>query len=105
MPIVVCWRTRLEDTAGRIFASSFYDHCAQGCSERDAFDRAAHELRLVTRPGTINDGQLAAHVPKYELRDPALPTAAAGFQPLPWAAGVPILICAEGTFLPRPAPP
>ena len=98
VPVVVCWRTRLEDMAGRIFGTAFYDHCAQGCSEREAFDRAAHKVRLVTRPGTINDGQLKAHVPKYELRDPALPAVATGCEPLPDAAGVPIFICAEGTY-------
>ena len=105
VPVVVCWRTELEDTAGRIFGHAFYDACAQGCTERDAFDRAAQALRLITRSGTINNGQLAAHVPKYELRGPAEPANATGFAPLPFAAGVPVLICAEGTFLPRPAPP
>jgi len=42
----------------------------------------------------------------FELRDPALPAnTAVGYTPLPHAAGVPVLICADGTFLPNPQPP
>jgi hypothetical protein len=104
VPVVVCWRTSVEDTAGRIFGTAFHDACAQGISERDAFNRAAQAVRLQLRPG--HNGALRASVPMFELRDPAVPAdPALGYTPLPAAAGVPLLICADGVFLPNPPPP
>jgi len=99
VPVVICWRTKVEDNAGRIFATTLYDACAQGCTERVAFDRAVQALRLVLRQCTLTNG-MAAKCRKYEIRAPEQPAHSSGFEPLPWGAGVPVLLSAEGTVVP-----
>lgn len=55
-----------------------------------AFEHAIAAITLATRPGKC-EGGLPVDVPKYELRDPALPSSQA-FRPRPWAAGCPVLL-------------
>ena len=55
-----------------------------------AFDHAANAVTLKTRPGRTGKG-LELEVPKYELRDPAVPSRQT-YRPKPWAAGLPVLL-------------
>ena len=103
VPVVVCWRTKVLDYAGSIFASNFWQAFARGESPRGAFEYAAQKLKLITRDGHTEAG-LATKVQKLELRDPAMPAIEIGWTPLPVAAGIPVYLCEEGALLPRPSP-
>ena len=103
VPFVVCWRTLVDDEAASIFAGHFWSAVARGASPRDAFEQAAWKLTLPAKAGQTDAG-LATQVAKYELRDPAVAPMPLGWSPLPDAAGIPVLICKEGSILPRPAP-
>ena len=103
--VVICWRTKVFDEAACVFAKTFHRLCAEGWSERAAFDSAAHAVTLVTRRGTRNSDAMTLQVQKFELRDPSVPPDdGLGYTPLPIHAGIPIMICAEGHLLPRPPP-
>ena len=90
---VVCWSTKAEDGAARLFASEFFALVARGGkSAREAFDGAKkklanHKHRVKAGNGTLHD------VPKYEMRAPETPPTP-GHNPLwtPWATGLPVLI-------------
>ena len=92
-----------------IFSSAFFEHYAHaqqqpvsargdadgpGLAYLRAFDHAVNAVTLKTRPGRT-EGGMAIEVPKYELRDPALPSRQA-YRPKPWAAGLPVLLHAGG---------
>ena len=110
VPYVVCWRTKAESGAARLFACSFFSSLVSGRGHLQAFEDAKSALLITTRPGNLANG-LPSSVPAYELRDPfPLPpsssssssttpsTGAAdpyGFKPKPMAAGIPELLCAE----------
>ena len=115
VPHVVCWRTETEDQAARHFAIAFYEAwAAHGTSHAEAFEGACHAVLALTRPAFNAYGaRLAAAVPHYELRareePPRKPN---GFHsahtPLPFAAGVPLLLSEAGDHCPpagHPAPP
>ena len=59
-----------------------------------AFDHAVNAVTLKTRPGRTDTG-LELEVPKYELRDPSVPTRQT-YRPKPWAAGLPVLLTPNG---------
>ena len=90
---VVCWSTKTEDGAARLFASEFFALLARGGkTAREAFDGAKemltnHKCQVRDRKGTVHD------VPKYQMRAPGTPPAP-GHSPLrvPWATGLPVLI-------------
>ena len=106
VPYVVCWRTKAENGAARLFATSFFSSLAAGRGHVLSFEDAKSAVLVVTRPGQLANG-LPSSVPSYELRDPFPPpmsprSAAAaaqgcgdGFKPRPMAAGIPVLLCAE----------
>ena len=93
IPTVVCWSTKTEDGAARLFASEFFALLARGGkTAREAFDGAKemltnHKCQVRDRNGTVHD------VPKYQMRAPGTPPAP-GHSPLrvPWATGLPVLI-------------
>ena len=115
VPYVLCWRTKAENTAARLFACSFFSSLAAGRGHLQAYEDAKAAVRCVTRPGRLASG-VQSSVPAYELRDPLVAintvdasseesgTATArgdggpvrrGFMPAPMAAGIPVLLCAE----------
>jgi hypothetical protein len=96
VPYVVCWATKAEDSAARLFARSFFSSLASGRGHALAFEDARTAVRLVTRPGRLASG-VPSSVPKYEMdvdpfgeahREPS----AHGFTPPPKAAGIPLLL-------------
>ena len=87
---VVCWKTKVEDSAARIFTLAFFTALEDRRSIADAFDEAKVAAMCDTRPGTI--AGLTALVPKFELRCPGTASAMASVFPVPWAAGIPVLI-------------
>ena len=88
VPVVVCWRTRAEDCAARIFSVEFFRALKVTNDFRRAFAEAEGAVRAVTKPGTLTGG-IASGVPKYELRDPDAPAPAGATTA---AAGIPVLI-------------
>lgn len=111
VPHVVCWRTPTEDGAAALFADAFFRAKeAHGRSCAAAFADACHTLRVQTRDGYAADGTRLDHdVPHYELRPPDEPPRnPEGFTmpsirrpqpeptPLPFAAGVPVLLSIDG---------
>ena len=90
VPSVVCWETKVEDSAARIFTLAFFTALEDGRSTADAFAAAKTAVGFVTHPGQI--AGLATLVPKYELRRPGTPTAMSSVSPAPMAAGIPVLI-------------
>ena len=96
IPIVVCWKTQVEDEAACIFAKGFFAAFASGKTHQDAFRAAKQGIKLETRAGHLPGGITPADVPKYELRERGTPTASHPFLPPPIAAGVPVLICEDG---------
>ena len=96
VPYVVCWRTKVHNSAARLLASSFFRSLGAGRSPQQAFDDARSALRLVTRPGRLANGTPSS-VPAYELADPFgqpadTPAAEPRFSPPPMAAGIPVLL-------------
>ena len=93
IPTVVCWRTKTEDGAARLFASEFFALVARGSkSACEAFNGAKaklayHKHEKRDRSGTSHE------VLKYEMRAPGTP-ATPGHSPLwePWPTGLPVLI-------------
>ena len=101
VPVVICWRTLLHDDAARIFSQAFFRAYGNGQLERAAFEDAARAITTETKPGMLAyTGHLPSNVQKYELRDPKPKAPAspefAGLHPPPEAAGIPVLLCAEG---------
>ena len=109
VPVVVCWSTMAENSAARIFASTFFRTYMRGKSYRHAFDEAKRAVRTTTRRGRRLEGTGAAQVavesevPKYAFVDPADTERVAngrvtdaGFSPEPFAAGLPLLLHADG---------
>ena len=99
VPTVVCWRTETCDPAARLFSTTLFETLAlPGAAPRtcrEAFDEAVRALRLATAPDPSQPG---VSVPKYALRGPT-PAELQGTTPLalPYPAGVPVLIDANGT--------
>lgn len=72
VPDVVCWTTKLEDTAGKIFGESFAETVAEQIMVSDCLDGAAAFLAACaavlseTEEGTLDNG-LPSQVQKYQL--------------------------------------
>ena len=109
VPVVVCWSTMAENSAARIFASTFFRTYMRGKSYRQAFDEAKRAVRTTTRRGRRLEGSGASQVavesevPKYAFVDPEDAERVAngrvtdaGFSPEPFAAGLPLLLHADG---------
>jgi len=88
VPVVVCWRTRAEDSAARIFSVAFFRALKLTNDFRRAFAEAEGAVRAETKPGTLTGG-IASGVAKYDLRDPDAPAPAGATTA---AAGIPILL-------------
>ena len=96
VPYVVCWSTRVEPGAARLFSCAFFralSSCRKSHPDyRAAFQQATLEVKV--RPS------MGARVPQYALRDPDRPAAASaatqGAAPKV-AAGVPLLLCPDGS--------
>ena len=92
---VVCWSTPTIDAAAYLFARAFFWDCAEpqqgisgGFNYRRAFDAGCHEVKAQTR--TVgSEIQLL-----YGLADPREHTALGDGR---WAAGVPQLLCMDGS--------
>eukprot|EP00965_Chrysotila_dentata_P246453 6207173-Pleurochrysis_carterae.AAC.1 len=92
VPTVLCWASRVEDRAARLFAKAFFEMAAAAHDYRTCFEGAKAAVQLVTRPG--ESGGVCGSVPRYELRVPG--TASAWrCTPTPIAAGVPVLITSD----------
>ena len=87
---VVCWSTRVADSAARIFARSFFEAIAKDNTAKVAFEQAKLAVTSITRPGS--NGGIDSHVPKWEFRRPYTASPFTKVTPEPLAAGVPILI-------------
>ena len=118
VPHVVCWRSAVEDGAARLLVSALLEaHTKHGRDVASGFKHARNAVLLETREAYSACGQQlvtpegrARQVPKYELRcgivEPlprrpegfCAPTskAPAGTWPLPFAAGVPLLLSVDG---------
>jgi len=103
IPHVLCWKTSTEDGAACCFVVAFFtSHCKHGRSLADAFADACQAVRMRTRRAYDEAGERLDHErPEYELRSPDEPPSAiegyttAGY-PLPFAAGLPLLLSADG---------
>jgi len=105
VPFVLCWESKVEDRAAKIFSVAFFKSLQQSLNQgaepdyEAAFESAqASVTSSVTRPGVWASG-LHGQVPKYELRAPELDAAGkdwsvsrADYRPTPVAAGVPRLL-------------
>jgi len=88
VPVVVCWRTRSEDAAARIFSIAFFDALEKTGDHRRAFKEAESSVCTATKPGKLTCG-IASGVTKYELRDPDAPPASSTTTA---PAGIPVLL-------------
>ena len=94
VPVIICWRTRCESDAARIFSTAFFRQLARSDLEdhRAAFTAAQHAVLAITRPvGPLLSDGTRIHVPTYTLRDPDQPCVSAG----PIAAGIPVLLSSD----------
>ena len=103
MPNVVCWKTEVWDPSARIFTLAFFTKLESGRSIADAFAAAKTAVMCETHDGDIPGpytiqipglprGRIPSQVPMYELRGPGSPTKMTSFNPVPQAAGIPVLI-------------
>ena len=69
VPHVVCWRSRVLDSAARLFARTFFQLLASGAAVRRAFDEARRAVLLCTKDWR---GRRVA-TPVYALVDPDAP--------------------------------
>ena len=90
---VVCWRTRVKDTAAREFAVAFFKQLREGGSAQRAYGMAKDAVLHMTAPGTLATG-VASRVQRYVLRNPRLQVSSAQFTfwPKPVACGIPVLL-------------
>jgi len=90
VPYVVCWASRTEDRAARLFSASFF-HSYMRCKDyRQAFAQAKLAVKMHTKSGQ--------DTPVYELCDPDAPSTRVSDTPgriKRHAAGVPLLLCDE----------
>ena len=94
VPAVVCWRTRCESGAARLFSTAFFQALVWRNLQdyQAAFTAAKNAVLTATRPGRNLSG-LPIDVPRYELRDPDRPrTGSIEFSPKAYAAGIPVLL-------------
>ena len=103
VPFVICWRTLVDDTPARQFGTAFYDACAEGSDEREAFELAKDAILCQLTRASV-PVLLEQSVPKYELRGPGEPARNEFIHPPPLAAGVPLLICEDGTTIAAESP-
>lgn len=106
VPNVVCWRTECEGSAASLFAQAFFEAVKNERSFPAAFQEALKHVKLKTRDACGDAGErLANQVPHYEFRAPADPPmkpegfvqTPIGKFPLPYAAGVPLLLSADAS--------
>ncbi len=89
VPHVVCWQTQCADGAARIFARTFFQASAQGCTYEQAFEEAKRGVLGTTRRAAASGGP---RVPMYELRARHTPPQQSFLHPSPIAAGIPVLL-------------
>ena len=97
VPNVVCWETRANDNAARIFSEAFFH--ALKCNGRNdyehAFEQARRKLSTTQGEGAVSDKKGNKRASSmYELRDPDAP-AIRKRSGAPAAAGIPVLLNAK----------
>ena len=66
VPFVVCWRTVLADTPGKLFGEAFANARAGGDEPAIAFGKSCTAVETVTEAGRLDTGA-SAQVQKYQL--------------------------------------
>jgi len=93
VPNVVCWKTRANDEAARIFSTAFFHALDRTNSNyRRAFEEGKRSVMYATKPGMLASSA-PSDVPKFDLTDPD-ETAQADTK----AAGIPLLIDGQGEW-------
>ena len=97
VPFVVCWQTRCESAAARIFVVAFFNEFNQTGDADSAFHNAKIAITAPKKSGQLDGGGARALVPKFVIEDPCAPPFSSsrpdpGAADRPLRAGVPILI-------------
>ena len=56
VPSVLCWSTRVENQAARLFSQGFFEAVGKGYSYKRAFEQAKQAVAMFTRPGRSRSG-------------------------------------------------
>lgn len=95
VPCVVCWRTKVADTAARRFAEAFFMECARGHDHRAAFEQGCIAVKMI-KHRVHKEGLGWVDEQQFELKDPHAPLASGARA----GAGIPLLLDDSGEQLP-----